>query len=102
MLIPFWSKKNTATEELMLYDDGSHMDGLAQDGIWANSIAVPEEQMFYSVDVEVEDNVTGSINVEYSAAAFTTAGPLILDSLMFRRDYASARRSYQLQHCCKE
>lgn len=66
---------------LELFDDGTHGDSLAHDGIFANSW-VPQEEDLYFVDLKLTLRQKNSLNFEMSrAGTFTSIGPIQFDNL---------------------
>ncbi len=68
-------------DSVPLRDDGLHWDGSANDNLWGCAIRAPSDENFFNVNVRTEDITQGTSRSVTSAAPFTTAGPVTLDSL---------------------
>ena len=62
-----------------LFDDGQHGDGLAGDGMWANSIAPQAAESEFIVAIGTTDTDAGGDFTADDLARFTTIGPVFLD-----------------------
>ena len=61
-------------DSIVLYNDGLHGDGMANDSTWGGMF-VPTTEGVYSVSVRTVDGVAGTTRELSNAAAFATAGP---------------------------
>ncbi|MFH0991383.1 MAG: choice-of-anchor X domain-containing protein, partial [bacterium] len=74
----------TIVTTLPLYDDGSHGDGLASDGVFANTALIARERSGLSVDLSVIDNKASTIPFPSVITTVSTAGPIeILSPVVF-------------------
>ena len=73
---------STEIDSLILLDDGFNGDQIANDGIYGAYIFHPKtEEDFYSIGVSTYDNETNKYFYTPNISRFTTAGPVIVDSL---------------------
>jgi len=77
----FVSSDSSYIDSTALYDDGLHGDSLAGDGIWGGFIYPISEEEIYQVGISTNDTQTGKYFFSEDLVRFTTAGPIILDSL---------------------
>jgi hypothetical protein len=68
-------------DSVLLYNDGLHWDGKADDDLWGCTIRAPSDEGFFNVDVSTYDITQGTSRIVTNTAHFTTAGPVTLDSL---------------------
>ncbi len=69
-------------DRVPLYDNGLHGDGNAGDSLWGCAIRAPSDEGFFNVDVYTDDITQGTtLPLLTNALNFTTAGPVMLDSL---------------------
>jgi predicted GH43/DUF377 family glycosyl hydrolase len=77
------SDDGSAQDSVELFDDGLHGDGDPDDGIYGGFLPVSDEN-FYTVGIKTIDQVTGftrnGLNWNITNR-FTTAGPIVIDSL---------------------
>ncbi len=64
----------------MLFDDGAHGDGAANDNIFANTITITRKAAGLYVDAQVTDNLQMTQTFERVLDNLTTAGPIDLDA----------------------
>ncbi len=69
-----------------LFDDGTHSDGFADDGVWGGLWSVPSEETTYSIDIKSVDVDSAVSNTQYDIVRFTTIGPLVFDGIAFMTD----------------
>jgi len=74
---------STQIDSLTLYDDGIHSDSSANDGLYAVQIHPRLSEDFYSLSVSTIDNQSQNYILSKDKLRFTTAGPVILDSIPF-------------------
>ena len=72
-------------DSTVLADDGVHGDGARGDGIWGTSWRIPAGEQFYSVAIRVADPADPSTFPMPYAARFTTAGPVVFDTMTSER-----------------
>ena len=84
-LVHLISTDSTIVDSLYLFDTGNHNDGGDGDGLWGGEWAVPDEEKFFLVSVETADSSEGETRLLPNATRFTTAGPVIFDSLTITR-----------------
>jgi hypothetical protein len=70
-------------DSVLLYNDGLHGDGAAGDSVWGCRIRAPSDKGLFIVSIRTDDIAQGSFRRLPNATAFTTAGPLTLDSVSF-------------------
>jgi len=68
-------------DSLTLFDDGLHGDSLANDGIYGGYIPSQQNENFYSMGVSTIDNQSNKYFITPDICRFTTAGPVVLDSI---------------------
>lgn len=66
-------------------DDGLHQDSLAGDNLWGTVWRPPAGELFYNVLVSVCDTMDGNPIIFPMTALFTTAGPVVVDSMITKR-----------------
>jgi hypothetical protein len=74
-------------DSLQMHDDGAHGDLRAGESIWTCRFLAPLEEHFYSVEVRTADQSTGTSRRLPNAARFSTAGPLVVDSVWVAVDF---------------
>jgi hypothetical protein len=72
---------STEKDSLLLFDDGLHGDSLANDGVYGVNIPPRTIENFYVLSVSTFDNQTNKYFVATDYCKFTTAGPVIVDSM---------------------
>lgn len=73
-------------DTLLLYNDGQHNDGLAQDTIWAAEYPVDTLEATYQVDFLATDSISGFPDVYSDITRFTTIGPVQFHAITFSTD----------------
>ena len=68
-------------DSLILYDDGLHGDSLSNDGIWGALIYPFADEDFFSIGISSLDLDNGQYFYKDDVVRYTTAGPVILDSI---------------------
>jgi CubicO group peptidase (beta-lactamase class C family) len=76
---------STQIDSLMLYNDGMHGDSLSNDEIFGNIIPPQLGENFYSLAVSTIDVQTGKYLNTPEINSFTTAGPITIDSISYRK-----------------
>jgi hypothetical protein len=76
-------------DSLRLYNDGLHGDASAGDSIWGARTLAPDTEGTFSVCAWTEDLTEGPSRRRSDARRFSTAGPVVLDSVAFVRDLSS-------------
>ena len=72
------------SDSIMLYDDGLHFDELPDDNIWGNAILFSNlDEDIFLVDVFTNDLTSGTSIKYHWTNKFTTAGPVVLDSIAY-------------------
>ncbi len=77
------SQTTTAMDTTTLYDDGAHGDESAGDQIWGGSWIVGQSEDFFNLNLLVSDTASGLTDLYFNMAHFTTAGPVVFDTLTF-------------------
>jgi len=77
----FVSSDNLYKDSTALYDDGMHGDSLAGDGIWGGFINPINEEEIYQIGISTNDIQTGMYFYVEDLVRFTTAGPVVIDSV---------------------
>jgi CubicO group peptidase (beta-lactamase class C family) len=73
---------STEMDSLTLFDDGLHDDLLSNDGTYAGYIPPPQKnEDFYTISVSTIDNQTNKYFNTPNISGYTTAGPVVVDSL---------------------
>lgn len=75
----------TTTDSTILLDDGMHGDLLGSDNIYGAYIPPVQEEGFYSVGYSIKDNQDNSYLFNENVCRFTTAGPLTVDSIAYKK-----------------
>jgi len=83
------SLDNTQIDSLELLDDGMHGDSLSGDGIYGCYIPPQSSENFFNVEISTLDLQTGRYLAMERLALFTTAGPVTLDSVTYRKDLSN-------------
>jgi len=73
------SSDSTIVDSVTFYDDGSHNDAQAGDGIWGTSITPFTVEKDFSISISVIDLETTEYNFFYNVDHFTTIGPIVFD-----------------------
>jgi CubicO group peptidase (beta-lactamase class C family) len=81
----FVNSDSTKIDSLMLYNDGMHGDSLSNDEIFGNIIPPQLGENFYSLAVSTIDVQTGKYLNTPEINSFTTAGPITIDSVSYRK-----------------
>jgi len=68
-------------DSIALYDDGLHGDSLANDGIWGGFIIPISQEEIFKIGISSLDFETGEYFFTGDLTRFTTAGPIVIDSL---------------------
>ncbi len=68
-------------EPFQLFDDGEHNDGDADDGVYGGTWNLPAGECYYWINIRVDDLDTDSYHIKRNIATFTSAGPVVVDSL---------------------
>jgi S-formylglutathione hydrolase FrmB len=84
---------NTLIDSLLLYDDGLHGDSLANDGLYGAYVLPRQTEDFFSLSVSTKDNQTNKYYITPVQCRYTTAGPVVLDSISYRKGSSA----YQLK-----
>ena len=74
---------STQSDSLTLLDDGLHGDSLSNDGVYAGYIPPRTAEGFYSLSLSTVDHQTNNYINSPDICRFTTAGPVVLDSIRF-------------------
>jgi CubicO group peptidase (beta-lactamase class C family)/uncharacterized lipoprotein YbaY len=87
---------STVIDSLTLYDDGLHGDLLSNDGIYGVYIPPPQKnEDFYSIGVSSIDNQTSKYFYTPGISGYTTAGPVIVDSLYYILNQSYSRFAFR-------
>jgi L-ascorbate metabolism protein UlaG (beta-lactamase superfamily) len=73
------STDSTVEDSIFLYDDGNHMDSLANDGIWGNQFMPVSTENDFKATVSVVDLDSGVYCILNDMARFTSIGPLLFE-----------------------
>jgi hypothetical protein len=76
-------------DSVLLCNDGLHGDAGAGDSVWGARIVVPPDEGVFTVAVRTDDQAAGTYRRLPQAAAFATAGPLVLQNVTYV-DYRDA------------
>jgi CubicO group peptidase (beta-lactamase class C family) len=76
---------STLIDSLTLFDDGLHGDSLANDGIYGGYIPKQQSENFYYLGVSTIDHETNKYFSTPDISRFTTAGPVVLDSISYSK-----------------
>ena len=90
---------STLIDSLILYDDGLHGDSLFNDGIYGGYIPKQQTENFYFLSVSTVDNQTSKYFNTPDLCRFTTAGPVVIDSLIVT--YNPFPRTYTIKAAVK-
>lgn len=72
-----------AVDSTLMYDDGNHNDGGANDGLWGGRwIPGPDEQNF-SFKTKLTDDNAATVRYDFNINKFTTKGPVVIDGYTF-------------------
>jgi hypothetical protein len=77
----YYNANASVIDSTIFYDDGLHGDSLAGDGIWGTMWIVPNREDFFNVAVSTADSADGSRFTLPNLCQFTTAGPMVVDSV---------------------
>jgi hypothetical protein len=72
--------------DLILYDDGTHNDGLANDGVWGNAIDLPTEQRPLTLKADITDNGSSVHTLTGAVENVTVAGDVHVVAPVVRFD----------------
>jgi Secretion system C-terminal sorting domain len=89
------NNNRTQVDSLSLFDDGLHGDSLSNDGIYGACIPPQPYENNYILDVSTVDLQTNKYFLTPNISSFTTAGPVVLDSIVYlKTSYASYCRPF--------
>jgi CubicO group peptidase (beta-lactamase class C family) len=91
----FYNSEMTLIDSVLLNDHGTHGDILLNDGIYSSYIPPQSTENFFKIDVSTIDHQTGKYFVTDNLSQFTTAGPLIVDSIMYVHLETQKRYSFR-------
>ena len=72
---------STEIDSLILFDDGLHGDSLVNDGLYSAYTPPRTTEDFFTISVSTIDNQTNKYYKTPDRCRFTTAGPLVVDSI---------------------
>ena len=81
----FVNSDSTQIDSLTLFDDGIHGDSLLNDGLYGCYIPPRETEDYFNLSVSTIENQTNKYFNEFVQWKFTTAGPVKLDSISYRK-----------------
>jgi len=93
--LTYANSDSTLKDSLSLFDDGLHGDLLSNDGIYGGYIPPQQTEDFYSLGVSTIDNLTNKYFNTPDICKFTTAGPVVLDSITW--SYNSSFKYYVIK-----
>jgi len=70
------SVDSTSEDSILLYDDGSHNDSLANDGVWGNMMMPALVENEFITTVKMVDEDSGTYFILNDMAHFTSIGPV--------------------------
>jgi len=76
------STDNSVNDSILLYDDGLHADGDAQDGIYGTNITIESENNFV-LGISSINSDNGAYFIRDEINRFTSIGPVIFDGFSF-------------------
>ncbi len=76
---------NTQIDSLLFFDDGLHGDSLASDGLYSATIPARQSEDFFTLSISTVDAQTNTYYDTPNRCRFTTAGPIKLDSVSYRK-----------------
>ena len=76
------SSDNSFIDSTVLYDDGLHGDSLASDGLWGGFIHSIAQEEIFNIGISTKDLETGEYFYSGDQTRFTTAGPIVVDTLI--------------------
>ena len=77
----FITTDSSYIDSIALYDDGLHGDKLAGDGLWGGFIHSINQEEFFNTGISTTDLENGAYLYTGEQTRFTTAGPVVLDSI---------------------
>jgi hypothetical protein len=80
-IMAYCKADDAVVDSAMFYDDGLHGDSLAGDGIWGARWKASAREGFFNLSVSTYDPVNGSRFILPNIGRFTTAGPIVADSM---------------------
>jgi N-acetylneuraminic acid mutarotase len=86
---------STQMDSLTLFDDGLHGDSLANDGLYGIYIPPRQIEDYFTLSVSTIDNQNNKYYNTPDRYRFTTAGPVVLDSLEI--SYSSTSKNYKIK-----
>ncbi|MBE0570147.1 MAG: serine hydrolase [Ignavibacteriaceae bacterium] len=95
----FANLDSTLIDSLTLFDDGLHGDSLSNDGIYGGYISPIPIEDFFALSVSTLDNQTNKYFNTSDLCRFTTAGPVVIDSLIVT--YNQFPRTYTIKAAVK-
>ncbi len=86
MYAMFESLNGSFSDSLMMFDDSLHNDGVANDGLYGNSILAPIIEQEFLAGLKTIDLDLNAITLHEDLDRFTTIGPLAVNvcTEMFR------------------
>lgn len=84
----YCSSDSSILDSLQLSDDGTHGDPFPNDGVFGACVPPQQGEDFYSLSVSTVDQATGKYFCTPDIATFTTAGPLVIDSVAISKQGA--------------
>jgi len=76
---------HTTIDTVLLFDDGSHYDNLAYDGIFGGVQLAPVDEKHYSAHLYMQSD-SGYVNFLNDIGYFTTIGPVVFDEITLITD----------------
>lgn len=86
---------STQIDSITLFDDGLHGDSLSNDGLYGSYISPRQTEDYFSLSVSTIDNQTNKYFSTQNNSGFTTAGPLVVDSIFYAHLPAQKRYSFK-------
>ena len=72
-----FSMDSSLHDSMILFDDGTHEDGLANDGLWGVGWPTVASESNYTIDFATMDVTDGTSRILPKGTWFTTVGPLV-------------------------
>ena len=81
----YTNSDSTQIDSITLFDDGQHGDIISYDGIYGGYIPPQKVEDFYLLSVSTIDNENNQYFNTPDISRFTTAGPVLLDSILINK-----------------
>ncbi len=97
----FANLDSTEVDSVSMFDDGLHGDLLSNDGIFGGYIPPLQSESFFSLSVSTIDYQTNKYFKTPVQGRFTTAGPVVIDSISIKKQFTNYAVTTICSQCWK-